>query len=101
MTSRKLDGYEVDAVRGTLDAQGAKPERAVLYVRASGRPLPVEEDTVEKKGNPNGEDHIVFSKWGERVRPMAPDATITLGPVSFDLTRVRRGDPTGRADVPG
>jgi hypothetical protein len=80
--SRKLDGYEVEAVRGTLDVQGAKPARAVLYVRASGRPLPVEEDTLGVKGNPNGEDHIVFSRWGERIRPQAPDATITLGPVT-------------------
>jgi hypothetical protein len=80
--SRHLDGYEVDTIRGTLEVQGAKPERAVLYVRASGRPLPVEEDTVGAQGQPNGEDHIVFSQWGEQVRPKAPDATITLGPVS-------------------
>ena len=80
--SRQLDGYEVDAIRGTLEVQGAKPAKAVLYVRASGRPLPVEEDTVGAQGQPNGEDHIVFSQWGEQVRPKAPDATITLGPVS-------------------
>jgi hypothetical protein len=80
--SRQLDGYEVDAIGGTLEVQGAKPAKAVLYVRASGRPLPVEEDTVGAQGQPNGEDHIVFSQWGEQVRPKAPDATITLGPVS-------------------
>ena len=76
--SRQLDGYAVDAIRGTLEVQGAKPARAVLYVRASGRPLPVEEDTVGAQGQPNGEDHIVFSQWGEQVRPKAPDATITF-----------------------
>jgi hypothetical protein len=80
--SRRLDGYAVDAIRGTLNVQGAKPVHAVLYVRALGRPQPVQEDTVNAQGKPNGEDHIVFSKWGERVRPRAPDATITLGPVS-------------------
>jgi hypothetical protein len=80
--ARQLDGFAVDAIRGTLDEQGGKSMRAVLYVRASGRPQPVEEDTVGAQGKPNGEDHIVFSKWGERVRPRAPDATITLGPVS-------------------
>jgi hypothetical protein len=80
--SRQLDGTTVDAIRGTLNVQGSKPAHAVLYVRASGRPQPVEEDTVNTQGKPNGEDHIVFSKWGERVRPKAPDATISLGPVS-------------------
>jgi hypothetical protein len=80
--ARTLDGYAVDAIHGTLDVQGSKPAHAILYVRSSGRPLPVEEDTVGAQGQPNGEDHIVFSKWGERVRPQAPDAAITLGPVS-------------------
>jgi len=80
--SRTLDGYAVDAIRGMLDLKGSKPEHAVLYVRSSGRPLPVEEDTVDAQGKPNGEDHIVFSKWGERVRPLAPVGAITLGPVS-------------------
>jgi hypothetical protein len=77
-----LDGYAVDAIHGMLDVQGSKPAHAILYVRSSGRPFPVEEDTVGAQGKPNGEDHIVFSKWGEQVRPQAPDAAITLGPVS-------------------
>jgi hypothetical protein len=79
---RKLDGYQVDAIRGMQVEQGAKPMHAVLYVRSTGRPLLVEEDTVGPQGQPNGEDHIVFSKWGEQIRPKAPDATITLGPVT-------------------
>ncbi|MGP0031971.1 MAG: hypothetical protein ACLPVF_15880 [Acidimicrobiales bacterium] len=78
---RRLDGYRVDAIRGTEVDPGAKPMRAVLYVRASGRHLPVEEDTVNAQGRPNGMEDMVFSKWGERVRPKAPDATITLGPM--------------------
>jgi hypothetical protein len=78
----RLDGYAVDAIKGTLDVPGSKPTHAILYVRSSGRPLPVEEDTVGPQGKPNGEDHIVFSKWGERVRPRAPHASVTLGPVS-------------------
>jgi hypothetical protein len=80
--ARRLDGYRVDAIEGTFEVQGGKPMRSILYVRASGRPLPVEEDTVGAHGTPNGDDHIVFSRWGEQVRPRAPDATLTLGPVS-------------------
>jgi hypothetical protein len=51
-------------------------------VRASGRHVLVEEDTVDARGRPNGSEHIVFSKWGESVRPEAPDASLTLGSVS-------------------
>jgi hypothetical protein len=79
--SRHLDGYKVDAVRGTLKLQG-KRTGAVLYVRASGRHELVEEDTLNGKGKPNGAEHIVFSKWGEPVRPRAPAASLTLGSVS-------------------
>jgi hypothetical protein len=55
---------------------------AVLYVRASGRHLLVEEDTLGAHGRPNGDEHIVFSKGGESVRPKAPEASITLGKIS-------------------
>ena len=79
--SRQLGGSSVDAVRGTL-LQGDKKMDAVLYVRASGRHVLVEEDTVNAEGTPNGAEHIVFSRWGELVRPQAPDATFTLGSVS-------------------
>jgi hypothetical protein len=81
-TPRSLDGHRVDAIRGEQDEQGAKPTSAILYVRASGRPLIVEEVTVGSQGKPNGEDEITFSRWGERVRPKAPYTTIILGSVS-------------------
>jgi hypothetical protein len=80
--SRQLHGSPVDAVRGTLQLQGEKKTGAVLYVRASGPHVLVEEDTVDAHGTPNGAEHIVFSRWGESVRPQAPDATFTLGSVS-------------------
>ena len=80
--SRQLHGSPVDAVRGTLQLQGEKKTGAVLYVRVSGPHVLVEEDTVDAHGTPNGAQHIVFSRWGESVRPQAPDATFTLGSVS-------------------
>lgn len=79
---RQLGGASVDALRGTLHLQGEKTMDAVLYVRASGRHLLVEEDTVDAHGTPNGAEHIVFSRWGESVRPRAPEASFTLGSVS-------------------
>jgi hypothetical protein len=80
--SRRLDGYAVDAVMGTLAVPGAKSMKAVLYVRASGRHQLVEENTVNKRGQPNGAEHIVFSKWGEAVKPRAPAASLTLGSIN-------------------
>jgi hypothetical protein len=79
---RQLRGSSVEAVRGTLKLVGEKAMDAVLYVRASGRHVLVEEDTVDAHGTPNGAEHIVFSKWGEAVRPRAPEAAFTLGSVS-------------------
>jgi len=80
--SRELHGVRVDALRGSQKFQGAKKMRAVLYVRASGRHTVVEEDTVNTQGKSNGIEHIVFSKWGEPVKPKAPDASITLGSIN-------------------
>jgi hypothetical protein len=80
--TRTLHGVRVESVRGTQKLQGEKKMAAVLYVRASGRHLLVEEDTVGVHGKPNGDEHIVFSKWGEPVRPKAPNASITLGKIS-------------------
>jgi hypothetical protein len=80
--SRLLDGYRVDAIGGTQQFSGHKSIRTILYVRANGRHVPVEEDSVNAKGKPNGVEHTVFSKWGEAVRPQAPAITDTIGPVS-------------------
>ncbi len=78
---KTIDGYAVDAIDGTQGGQGAKVTHVVLYVRATGRPIIVEEDSVESGGSTSGQSRIVFSKWGERVRPEAPAAAITIGPV--------------------
>lgn len=79
---RTLDGHRVEAVRGTQAFPGTKRVDVVLYVRATGRPLVVEEETVSAKGTPDGVEHIVFSNWGELVRPKAPDPSITLGRIN-------------------
>jgi hypothetical protein len=80
--SRQLDGYKVDAIRGTQKLQGLKTMHAVMYVRATGKPEIVEEDTVNAQGTPNGTEHMIFSEWGESVRPKAPAASITIGNVN-------------------
>jgi len=79
---RRIDGIEVDAIRGTQDLPGLKPMRAVLYVRADGAHRVVEEDTLNAKGKPNGIEHTIYSDWGETVRPSAPQASLSIGKVS-------------------
>jgi hypothetical protein len=80
-TERQLDGVEVIPIRGTQHFQGLKPISAILYVRAKGKHVPVEEDTVTSTGKNNGVEHTIYSKWGETVRPVAPSASISIGPV--------------------
>ncbi len=78
---RTLDGQAVDAIDGT-QSFGRKSLHVVLYVRARGSHVPVEEDSVNAQGKSTGEEHITYSRWGEKVRPEAPKATISVGPIS-------------------
>jgi hypothetical protein len=78
---RTLDGESVDAIDGSQKF-GKKTQHVVLYVRAAGTHVPVEEDSVNAKGQHTDAEHIVYSKWGEQVRPKAPTATISVGSIS-------------------
>ncbi len=81
-TTRQLNGMKVDAIRGMQRVGGNKAVRVVLFVRANGTHVPVEEDTVNAQGHPTGAEHTVYSMWGESVRPTAPSASVTIGPVT-------------------
>ncbi len=78
---RTLDGYAVDAIEGS-QTLARKSVHVVLYVRATGTHVPVEEDSVNAKGQPTTAVHVTYSKWGEIVRPEAPQATVSIGPIS-------------------
>jgi hypothetical protein len=77
----RIDGEAVDAIDGS-QAIGKKSEPVVLYVRAGGTHVPVEEDSVNAKGQHTDAEHIVYSRWGEQVRPKAPKATISVGSIN-------------------
>jgi hypothetical protein len=79
--TRTLDGESVDAIDGSQKF-GKKTQHVVLYVRAGGTHVPVEEDSVNAKGQLTDAEHIIYSKWGEQVRPKAPTATISVGSIS-------------------
>jgi hypothetical protein len=79
---RTVDGLRVDTVEGTQVNPSHRSMHVVLYVRASGTHLPVEEDSVDARGRTTSALHVVYSHWGERVRPQAPSGALPLGPVS-------------------
>ena len=84
---RTIHGTAVLAINGTQGSTGSgngngTHQRAVLYVRAHGRHLPVEEDTLTAKGQPSGTFRVTYSNWGELVRPQAPQAAVSIGPVT-------------------
>jgi hypothetical protein len=78
---RTIDGYAVDGIEGTQTFGGHKAP-VVLYVRARGSHVPVEEDSLNARGQPTSAEHIIYSNWGETERPQAPQATVSIGPVS-------------------
>ena len=80
--ARHLDGVAVDAIEGTQKLDGHKGTHVVLYVRANGRHVPVEEDSVNSHGTATGTEHTTFSQWGEKVRPQAPTANVSVGPIT-------------------
>ncbi len=79
---RTIDGSAVDAIEGTQSIGSKTTLHVVLYVRAQGTHVPVEEDSLNAKGKPTSSEHITYSKWGEIVRPEAPQATISIGRIS-------------------
>ena len=79
--SRTLDGQAVEAIDGT-QTFGRTSQHVVLYVRAHGAHVPVEEDSVNAHGQDTSAEHVIYSKWGEQVRPVAPTATISIGSIS-------------------
>jgi hypothetical protein len=79
---RTLDGLGVEAVDGTQVDPRHRSSHVVLYVRATGTHVPVEEDSVDPRGRATSALHVVYSNWGEQVRPEAPSGALPLGPVS-------------------
>jgi hypothetical protein len=76
--TRTIDGDTVDAIEGK-QTLAHKSVPVVLYVRAQGRHVPVEEDSLNAHGQPTKAEHIAYSSWGETVRPKAPQPSISIG----------------------
>ena len=79
---RTLEGLGVEAVEGTQVGPRDRSMHVVLYVRTTGTHVPVEEDSVDSRERATPALHVVYSSWGEQVRPEAPSGALSLGPVS-------------------
>lgn len=78
---RTLDGHAVEAIRGTQKID-RHVVHVVLYVRAQGTHVPVAEDSVDAHGRTTALEHVTYSKWGEQVRPQAPQASVSIGSIN-------------------
>jgi len=78
LISGKLHGIRVVGVRG-VSGSGTKKMVEVLFARAHGKRLPLEEDTVAPGKHAIG--HTAFSKWNEPVTVKAPASSTPIAAV--------------------
>jgi hypothetical protein len=75
-----VHGEHVVAVRGSVSTQSGSKVPVVLYVPASGTPVPVEEVTNPGRTGGSTAIHgtVVFTNWGENTSRTAPGKSVSL-----------------------
>ncbi len=75
-----VQGQHVVAVRGSVSTQSGSKVPVVLYIPASGRPVPLEEVTNPGKTGGSTAIHgtVVFTNWGEKTTVPAPGSSVSL-----------------------
>jgi len=75
-----VQSQHVLAVRGSVATENGDKVPVLLYVPATGAPLPVEEVTNPGSGGGKSSIHgtVTFSKWGESVSQKAPAHSVSL-----------------------
>jgi hypothetical protein len=76
--TKSISGNETRAIVGNEPTSQGTRIPIVLYVDANGAPRPVEEVTNPSARSSSVEGEVTFSKWGERVNPRAPTASVPL-----------------------
>ncbi len=75
-----VSGQKATAIVGSVATQSGSKVPVVLYIPASGKPLPIKE--VTNSGNAGGASAIhgtvTFSNWGEDKNQTAPSKTVSL-----------------------
>jgi hypothetical protein len=78
--STTVAGQKATAIKGSVASESGGKVPVVLYIPASGAPLPIQE--VTNAGNAGGASAIhgvvTFSSWGENKQQTAPTKTVSL-----------------------
>lgn len=79
-TDATVGGQHALAILGSVATQSGSKVPVVLYVPASGKPLPIEEITNAGKSGGSSAIHgtVTFSQWGENKSQTAPTHTVSL-----------------------
>jgi hypothetical protein len=73
-----LQGQHAITIKGTVNADGGGTVPVVLYVTASGKPMPIQEVTNPGKTGSSISGAVTFSHWGEGTSETAPAHTVSL-----------------------
>ncbi len=79
-TTTTVSGQHVLAIKGSVATQSGSKVPVVLYVPASGSPLPIEEVTNAGTAGGSSAIHgtVTFTNWGENKSQTAPTHTVSL-----------------------
>jgi hypothetical protein len=79
--TKKIGGQITQAIKGTAATSSGTKVPIILYVNATGTPLPIEEVTNPKGNSSSIVGTVTFSNWGEKTDPQAPATTVPLVPL--------------------
>ena len=79
-TVTTVNGQKALAVHGAVSTQSGAKVPEILYVAATGTPLPIEEVTNPKRSGGSSAIHgtVTFSHWGETTTKTAPGTSVSL-----------------------
>jgi hypothetical protein len=79
-TAATVGGQHALAIKGSVADSNGDKVPVVLYVPASGKPLPLEEVTNVGTSGGSSAIHgtVTFSKWGENISQTVPTPTVSL-----------------------
>jgi hypothetical protein len=83
-TAATVDGQATKKVKGTTTSLSSKGKKgtAIIYLKATGVPLPVRYQATGKQKNQNETGTVVFSDWGVKVHPATPHTSIPASSIS-------------------
>jgi hypothetical protein len=95
-TDATVNGQHASAIKGTVSTSNGGKVSEILYIPASGNPLPIEEvtDPGAKATSSSLHGTVTFSNWGEKTSVKAPahsTSLLKLAPPSSSSTTTTTG----------